>query len=438
MTVTKRIFSFLLAVFIIFNINIPAFAGQTLILGDSDGSGLVDISDAKTVLSLACGISVSVDECDCICDMDFDGEITSADARMVLRVAAGISPEEKIHLSDWKENKEPTCTEEGTATAYCEEKGGYITKIIPPKGHMKVDATCTESAFCSACGEILSEPLGHTTFSGFCERCLRNVEGKESVYVCGGYVEFGAEANTLINTYGKPTEIIDASEKENELSHYVYAGDYSNLTIFTISGNDGVIGVYSVSEDFKIIASETVSYDNVSIHKYIDDLTVIGYKDKLSTWDYYGIYATTDIASSYINGNSDFGSCEKLIFYLSNSCRGINGVSSVMYSKRVSKASRSHSEDMAQYDYFSHESKSGANPGDRLDKYGISYNAYGENIAAGQRMSVYDFNDGWYNSEGHRKNMLNPIYTHIGLGMAYNEASSYDCYVTQDYIREEN
>ncbi len=438
MTVTKRIFSFLLAAFIVLNINISVLAGQILILGDANASGVVDITDAKAVLSLACGLPVSVDECDCICDMDFDGEITSSDARMVLRVAAGISPEEKIHLSDWQENKEPTCTEEGTATAYCEEKGVYITKIIPPKEHVKVDATCTECAFCAVCGEILSEPLGHTTFNGFCERCLRDVEGKESVYVYGEYVEFGAEAKTLINTYGRPTEIIDASKKENGLCHYVYAGDYRKLTIFTLSGNDGVIGVYSVSEDFKIIASETVSYDNVGFNKYVDDLTIIGYKDKLSTWDYYGIYATTDITASYIDGNSDFKSCEKLIFYLTNSCRRLNGVSPVAYSKRVSKAARYHSVDMAENDYFSHENKSGANPGDRLDKYGVSYNAYGENIAAGQRMLVYDFNDGWYNSKGHRKNMLNPIYTHIGLGMAYNEDSTYDCYVTQDYIREEN
>lgn len=436
--VTKRIFSFVLAIFVIFNITIPVFAGQTLIWGDSDGNGVVDITDAKIVLSLACGISVPADECDCIFDMDFDSEITSTDARMVLGVAADISPEETVHLSDWRENVAPTCTEEGSVTAYCEEKGAYITKNIPPKGHTRIEATCTECAYCSDCEEILSEPLGHTVFDGFCERCRKIVEGKESVYVYGAYVEFGAAATKITNMFGKPTEIIDASDEKINLQHYVYADDYSKLTIFTVSGNEGVIGVYSVSDDFKIIASETVSYDNVGFNKYVDDLTVIGYKDKLSEWGYYGIYATTDIASSYINAGSDFESCEKLIFHLTNSCRGLNGVAPVEYSKRVSKAARSHSVDMANNDYFSHESLSGASVVDRLDKYGVSYNAYGENIAAGQRMTVYDFNNGWYNSSGHRKNMLNPVFTHIGLGMAYNENSTYDCYVTQDYTREEN
>ena len=39
----------------------------------------------------------------------------------------------------------------------------------------------------------------------------------------------------------------------------------------------------------------------------------------------------------------------------------------------------------------------------------------GENIAAGQK-SVQEVFDGWMNSEGHRKNILNPAFHEIGIG----------------------
>ena len=45
----------------------------------------------------------------------------------------------------------------------------------------------------------------------------------------------------------------------------------------------------------------------------------------------------------------------------------------------------------------------------------IPYSAAGENIANGQSNAEAVMNS-WMNSEGHRKNILSDIYTHIGVG----------------------
>ncbi|MNR50485.1 Cysteine-rich secretory protein family protein [compost metagenome] len=50
-----------------------------------------------------------------------------------------------------------------------------------------------------------------------------------------------------------------------------------------------------------------------------------------------------------------------------------------------------------------------------MDAYNITFRYAGENIAKGQRTPEEVVKD-WMNSPGHRKNILNPHYTMIGVG----------------------
>ena len=50
-----------------------------------------------------------------------------------------------------------------------------------------------------------------------------------------------------------------------------------------------------------------------------------------------------------------------------------------------------------------------------MKSFGISYRAAGENIAKGQTTPAAVVN-AWWNSAGHRQNMLNASYTQIGVG----------------------
>lgn len=65
-----------------------------------------------------------------------------------------------------------------------------------------------------------------------------------------------------------------------------------------------------------------------------------------------------------------------------------------------------------------------------LEDSGVEYSEALENIAAGQQ-SPQQVVKGWLNSEGHRKNILDPNVTHIGIG--YDKDGNY---WTQVFIKK--
>jgi uncharacterized protein YkwD len=58
----------------------------------------------------------------------------------------------------------------------------------------------------------------------------------------------------------------------------------------------------------------------------------------------------------------------------------------------------------------------GTNAGQRIDKTGYKWSSYGENIAYGYPDAAAVV-EGWMNSEGHRKNILNPDFVEIGVAV---------------------
>ena len=65
--------------------------------------------------------------------------------------------------------------------------------------------------------------------------------------------------------------------------------------------------------------------------------------------------------------------------------------------------------------YFSHTRPDGTSCFTVLKELDITYRAAGENIASGYKTPA-DVVSGWMNSQGHRENMLNPDFTHMGVG----------------------
>ena len=82
---------------------------------------------------------------------------------------------------------------------------------------------------------------------------------------------------------------------------------------------------------------------------------------------------------------------------------------------KLCEAGKDHSTDMATLNFFSHTSPvSGKKtPWDRAKNFGTKAN--GENIAAGYP-SPFAVIKGWWYSPGHHKNMMNPKFSHIGIG----------------------
>lgn len=96
-------------------------------------------------------------------------------------------------------------------------------------------------------------------------------------------------------------------------------------------------------------------------------------------------------------------------------------------------AARSHSQDMATRNYFSHTSLDGRTFLQRMRDAG--YNGagpHGENIAAGYGSAAAAVN-GWMGSTGHCQNIMNGGFRVAGVGYAYGAGSSYGVYWTMNF-----
>ena len=99
----------------------------------------------------------------------------------------------------------------------------------------------------------------------------------------------------------------------------------------------------------------------------------------------------------------------------------------------LSRVARTKSCDMANKGYFSHQSPTYGSPFDMMKQFGIKYKGAGENIASGQR-TPEEVMKSWMNSQGHRENIMNPTFTHIGVGFC--EGGQYGTMWTQQFIQK--
>ncbi len=115
------------------------------------------------------------------------------------------------------------------------------------------------------------------------------------------------------------------------------------------------------------------------------------------------------------NQNADISEFEQEVVALTNEERQKQGLPALEIDEELSKVAKQKSEDMAANGYFSHNSPTHGSPFDMIQQAGIDYRTAGENIAKGQQTPEEVVN-AWMNSEGHRANILNENFTHIGVG----------------------
>lgn len=106
---------------------------------------------------------------------------------------------------------------------------------------------------------------------------------------------------------------------------------------------------------------------------------------------------------------------EKIMLDLINTEREKAGVRKLTLSEERAEVGREHSKDMFRRGYFSHYSPEGKDVGDRLEKAGIEYSFAGENLALAPNVDRAHI--GLMNSEGHKRNILDPAFGKIGIGV---------------------
>ncbi|MFO7273659.1 MAG: CAP domain-containing protein [Bacillota bacterium] len=121
---------------------------------------------------------------------------------------------------------------------------------------------------------------------------------------------------------------------------------------------------------------------------------------------------------------------EQQMLNLINQERAKAGLQPLKADAQLTQLARMKSQDMINKGYFSHNSPTYGSPFDMMKAYGVTYRTAGENIAGNQ--SVQAAHTALMNSSGHRANILNPNYTHVGIGIV--EGGPYGMMFTQMFV----
>ena len=123
---------------------------------------------------------------------------------------------------------------------------------------------------------------------------------------------------------------------------------------------------------------------------------------------------------------------ENEVLKLVNQERAKKGLQMLKDNSELSRVARKKCQDMINKNYFAHESPTYGSPFKMMESEGIKFSAAGENIAKGQP-SPQNVMAAWMNSPGHRSNILSPVYTELGVGVAKD--SKGNLYWTQMFIK---
>ena len=133
-------------------------------------------------------------------------------------------------------------------------------------------------------------------------------------------------------------------------------------------------------------------------------------------------------ASTYDVDIVNMNEYEWSVLYLTNKIRMENGLEPLSVSSNLQQAAGIRKEELKTT--FDHVRPDGSAIETVLDECGVKREGMGENIAAGMMNPVMAV-EGWWNSQGHRENMLRPWFTHMGVGYSYAENDMYGHYWVQ-------
>jgi len=105
------------------------------------------------------------------------------------------------------------------------------------------------------------------------------------------------------------------------------------------------------------------------------------------------------------------------LFSATNSNRASNGLGALASSVKLNQAAQAKANHMIANNYWAHYAPDGTSPWFFIDQAGYTYNRAGENLAFGYSTSA-GVVQGWMDSPGHRANILDSSFAHVGFGIA--------------------
>lgn len=274
-------------------------------------------------------------------------------------------------------------------------------------------------------------------------------------------IEVGTPEETVLQNLGEPQQV---SSNEYRTKWATYHQDYHNFMMISYDERRNVNAIYT--NDDLISAESGLQYKSdkafvraqygeplTEIRKGVNryllqnseefDLFEVG---DLYLYVFYDLHQNDTVTALQLvsksleqNKKGIYGTrnellrqgFERQLFDLTNAARVRHGLTALEWDDRAAHTARNHSKDMAYSDYFSHENLQGLSPFDRLKADRIDFRAAGENLAYGQASSIFA-HEGLMNSQGHRENILLDTYSHLGVGVSFNEEDQ--PYYTENFL----
>lgn len=162
------------------------------------------------------------------------------------------------------------------------------------------------------------------------------------------------------------------------------------------------------------IESNDISLENTTTQANINDSSNETSEPENTATDTVYVNGLPELPKNY--SVTLHASAENKILELMNQKRTEAGLSPLTMDDTLLQVARYKSNHMIQYDYFDHTNPDGTKWTSWLQAIGYEYTATGENIAYNTYDPVELFTQ-WWNSEGHRANMMNPAYNKVGIGV---------------------
>ena len=146
-----------------------------------------------------------------------------------------------------------------------------------------------------------------------------------------------------------------------------------------------------------------------------------------------GILTGLNLRGELLSQEQEISLIMQELFELINEERKDFGLPTLQFSQDLSLLARKHSKDMALRGEISHFSTSGKDYRDRIIEAGLYFSAIGENVAFSNRPQAELIHEALMDSAGHRKNILDPGFDQVGIGVVFRKNKGY--FITQDFRR---
>jgi len=150
---------------------------------------------------------------------------------------------------------------------------------------------------------------------------------------------------------------------------------------------------------------------------------------------------TIVLAKPFVSNIANQATTVKEVFKLVNAARATGGLcgsdpyptsAPLLVNEKLQAAAQAHATDMAERNYYSHQSLDGRSPSARMKSAEYSSRMTAENIAAGQQTAT-EVVASWLKSPGHCRNIMNPELHEIGVGVSVSQSNKLGIYWVQNF-----